>query len=69
MPRTMPFAGFGLRRNYTYVYNFSSHLTVSLEGINMTDEFETTFQDTAVQRFQFDRHAGRQYYLGMRFKL
>jgi iron complex outermembrane receptor protein len=55
--------------DFSMSYNFSSHLTVSLEGINMTDEFETTFQDTAVQRFQFDRHAGRQYYLGMRFKL
>jgi iron complex outermembrane receptor protein len=55
--------------DFSMSYNFGSHMTVSLEGINLTDEFETTFQDTAVQRFQFDRHAGRQYYLGMRFKL
>jgi len=43
------------------------HFTVSLGGINLTDEYETTYQDTDVQRFAFYRHAGRQYYLGVRF--
>ena len=53
--------------DFSTSYKFTDHFTASLEAINLTDEFETTFQDTEVQRYQFDRHAGRQYYLGVRF--
>ena len=54
--------------DFSMSYRFSDQLTASFEGINLTDEFETVFQDSVVQRYQTDRHSGRQYYLGMRFK-
>jgi iron complex outermembrane recepter protein len=53
--------------DFSASYKFTDHFTASLEAINLTDEFETVFQDTDVQRYQTDRHAGRQYYLGFRF--
>lgn len=53
--------------DFTAAYHFGDRMTLSLEAINLTDEFETVFQDTSVQRYQTDRHAGRQYYLGVRF--
>lgn len=53
--------------DFSMSYKLTENFTASFEAINLTDEFETVFQDTDVQRYQTDRHAGRQYYLGARF--
>lgn len=53
--------------DFSTSYKLTENFTASLEAINLTDEYETVFQDTDVQRYQTNRHAGRQYFLGFRF--
>jgi outer membrane receptor protein involved in Fe transport len=49
-------------------YAFTDNLTVSLEALNLTDEFNDQFIDTASNRLVVYTHTGRQVFLGARFK-
>ena len=49
-------------------YNINDHLTVTLEGLNLTDEFSDQFIDTSSDRVVTYTHTGRQYFLGARYK-
>jgi TonB-dependent receptor len=49
-------------------YAFTDSLTVSLEALNLTDEFNDQFIDTASNRLVAYTHTGRQVFLGARFK-
>jgi len=49
-------------------YNFSEHLALTLEGINLTDEFNDQFVDSVGDRPSVYHHTGRQFYLGFRYQ-
>jgi len=49
-------------------YAFNDHLTVSLEALNLTDEFNDQFIDTDSNRVVVYTHTGRQLFVGARYK-
>jgi iron complex outermembrane recepter protein len=49
-------------------YALNDHLTVSLEGLNLTDEANDQFTDTLTNRVVVYTHTGRQLFLGARYK-
>jgi iron complex outermembrane receptor protein len=49
-------------------YAFNDHVTVSLEALNLTDEFNDQFIDTNSNRVVVYTHTGRQLFLGARYK-
>jgi hypothetical protein len=48
----------------------NDHLTISLEGLNLTDEANDQFIDTMTNRTMVytHTHTGRQVFIGARFK-
>jgi iron complex outermembrane recepter protein len=56
---------FNVDANMTY--NVNDHLSVTLEGINLTDEYNDQFVDTAGDRASVYHHTGRQYFFGARY--
>lgn len=48
--------------------NLNDHLTLSLEGLNLTDEYNDQFIDTRANRSVVYTHTGRQFFLGARYK-
>jgi TonB-dependent receptor len=46
----------------------SDQLTVTLEGINLTDEFSDQWVDSVGDRLSVYHHTGRQYFVGARYK-
>jgi TonB-dependent receptor len=57
-----------LNIDFSTSYNFNDHLSVSLEGLNLTDEVQDQRVDSVGRRLSFYHHQGRQYYIGARFK-
>jgi iron complex outermembrane receptor protein len=49
-------------------YALTDRLTVSLEGLNLTDEANNQFIDTDTNRLVVYTHTGRQVFLGARYK-
>jgi len=49
-------------------YDLSENLSLSFEGLNLTDEAQDQRVDSVGRRLSFYHHQGRQYYLGARFK-
>jgi TonB-dependent receptor len=49
-------------------YSLNDHLTLSLEGLNLTDEANDQFTDTQTNRVVVYTHTGRQVFLGARYK-
>ena len=49
-------------------YEINDHLTISLEGLNLTDEANDQFTDTQTNRVVVYTHTGRQLFLGARYK-
>ena len=49
-------------------YEINDHLTISLEGLNLTDEANDQFTDTQTNRVVVYTHTGRQVFLGARYK-
>lgn len=47
-------------------YQLNDSLEVSLEGINLTDEFESRYVDVSNRPWVYS-HTGRQFYLGLRY--
>jgi TonB-dependent receptor len=48
-------------------YSFGDHYQLSLEGQNLSDEYEHLYNDTVAQRNEYYRNFGRQYTLGFRY--
>lgn len=48
-------------------YNINDHLEVSVEGLNLTDEFNDRYVDSS-NRVWVYAHTGRQFYLGLRYR-
>jgi len=49
-------------------YTFRKSLALTLEGINLTDEFNDQFVDSVGDRPSVYHHTGRQFYLGFRYQ-
>lgn len=59
-------------RSATYVdmstsYEFNDNFKLSLEALNLTEEFRTDYMDTAAERVENYFGTGRQYYLGVQY--
>ncbi len=48
-------------------YKLTDRMTISLEGLNLTDTYEYYYEDSVAQRPEAYRHYGREYYLGVRY--
>ena len=48
-------------------YRLDDHVQFSLEGQNLGDTYEHTFNDSVEQRNEYYRNFGRQYTLGVRY--
>jgi iron complex outermembrane recepter protein len=48
-------------------YRFDDHFSVTLEGQNLGDTYEHTYNDTNERRNEYFRNFGRQYTLGLRY--
>ena len=46
----------------------TSNVSLTFEGINLTDEYTDQYIDSAADRLSVYHHTGRQYYFGARFK-
>jgi TonB-dependent receptor len=49
-------------------YNISSHFRITLEGANLTDQYESEFNDTSRDLVYYYHHTGRQILLGARYQ-
>ena len=49
-------------------YNVTSHFRVTLEGVNLTDQYESEFDDTSRKLVYYYHHTGRQVLLGARYQ-
>jgi TonB-dependent receptor len=52
----------------TASYNVSERLRVSVEGLNLTDEFNDQFQDSVRNSVIFYSHTGRQFNVGLQYR-
>jgi TonB-dependent receptor len=48
-------------------YSFGDHYQLSLEGQNLSDEYEHLYNDTRAERNEYYRNFGRQYTVGFRY--
>jgi iron complex outermembrane recepter protein len=53
--------------DFSTSYKLNDHFKVSLEALNLTDEYRTDLQDRSANRVDNYFHTGRQYYLGLQF--
>ncbi len=49
-------------------YNINSHFRVSLEGVNLTDQYENEFNDTSRDLVYYYHHTGREILFGARYQ-
>jgi iron complex outermembrane receptor protein len=50
----------------SFQYTFNDHFKFTLEGINLTDEFQDQYNDSS-DRVSFYHHTGREFLLGVRY--
>ncbi|MBO9544565.1 TonB-dependent receptor [Caulobacter sp.] len=48
-------------------YTLNEHFKLSLEGVNLTDEYQDQFNDSVADRSSFYHHTGREFILGLRY--
>jgi outer membrane receptor protein involved in Fe transport len=58
-------ATFNLDASFQYTWN--KHLKFTVEGINLTDEFQDQFNDSS-SRVSFYHHTGREFLVGFRYQ-
>ncbi len=68
-PFNMDVSGFTAATYYdaSISYKINSHISISLEGLNLSDVPLNSWVDSATQRVEDYRVQGRQYYLGVRY--
>ncbi len=49
-------------------WNVNDHISVSLEGLNLTDEYDDQWVDSVGDRSSYYHHSGRTFMLGARYK-
>jgi iron complex outermembrane receptor protein len=53
--------------DFSTSYKINEHFKVSVEALNLTDEYRTDTQDRTAGRIDNYFHSGRQYYLGLQY--
>lgn len=48
-------------------YTLNDHFKLTLEGVNLTDEYQDQFNDSVAERSSFYHHTGREYIFGARY--
>jgi outer membrane receptor protein involved in Fe transport len=51
----------------SFTYNVNDKLTLTLEGLNLTDEFNDQYVDSNGDRASVYHHTGRQFFVGARY--
>jgi iron complex outermembrane receptor protein len=57
-----------LNIDFSASFEFNDHFSISLEGLNLTDEVQDQWVDDNADRLSFYHHQGRQFYVGGRLK-
>ncbi len=57
-----------LNLDFSASYNVNDNFTVTLEALNLTEEFDDQWVDSVGNRLSYYHFQGRQYFLGARFK-
>jgi TonB-dependent receptor len=57
-----------LNIDFASSFNVNENLELTLEALNLTDEYQDQFVDTTANRLSYYHHQGRQYLLGARYK-
>jgi TonB-dependent receptor len=53
--------------DFSTSYKLNDHFKVSLEALNLTDEYRTDLVDSTAERLDNYLHTGRQYYVGVQY--
>lgn len=53
--------------DFSTSYRISDHFKVSLEALNLTDEYRLDLMDTTAGRLENNLHSGTQYYVGLQY--
>jgi TonB-dependent receptor len=57
-----------LNVDFSMSWKANDNITFTLEGLNLTDEFQDQWVDSHADRLSYYHHTGRQYFLGMRYQ-
>lgn len=57
-----------LNIDFSASWNLNTHLSLNVEALNLTDEFDDQWVDSVGDRLSFYHHTGRQLFLGARYK-
>ncbi|MBL8269040.1 TonB-dependent receptor, partial [Steroidobacter sp.] len=67
VPNDIDFTDESTYVDFSTSYKVSDHFKVSLEALNLTDEYRTDLMDSTAERLNNYVHTGRQYYLGLQY--
>ncbi|MET0535262.1 MAG: TonB-dependent receptor [Steroidobacter sp.] len=67
VPNDIDFTDESTYVDFSTSYKVSDHFKVSLEALNLTDEYRTDLVDSTAERVDNYFHTGRQYYLGLQY--
>ncbi|MET0272212.1 MAG: TonB-dependent receptor, partial [Phenylobacterium sp.] len=51
----------------SFQYTWNDHLKFTVEGVNLTDEFQDQYNDSSANRVSFYHHTGREFLVGFRY--
>jgi iron complex outermembrane receptor protein len=69
VPNDIDFTDESTYVDFSTSYKINDHFKVSLEALNLTDEYRTDLMDSTAERIDNYVHTGRQYYLGLQYSL
>lgn len=69
VPNDIDFTDESTYVDFSTSYKINDHFKVSLEALNLTDEYRTDLMDRTAERIDNYVHTGRQYYLGLQYSL
>jgi TonB-dependent receptor len=67
VPNDIDFTDESTYVDFSTSYKVNEHFKVSLEALNLTDEYRTDLMDSSAERINNYVHTGRQYYLGLQY--
>jgi TonB-dependent receptor len=69
VPNDIDFTDESVYVDFSTSYKINDHFKVSLEALNLTDEYRTDLMDSNAERINNYFHTGRQYYVGVQYSL
>jgi iron complex outermembrane receptor protein len=67
VPNDIDFTDESTYLDFSTSYKVNDHFKVSVEALNLTDEYRTDLVDSTAERVDNYLHTGRQYYLGLQY--